>query len=102
MTHIKLKFDNPWCLMCHRVEFNGEFCGRGCDCPAQKGKDICDYLRFQHIELETEVNEYEFRDNPAPEPGLTLYRKEIPIDLISYLEIDGRVLIDFEQERVKV
>lgn len=95
MTHIKCKYDMPFCLMAHPVLFSGDLCGRGCECPSQKGKDVCNYLRFQHVEVETEVNEYEFQEPPAPNPGLTLYKREIPIDLISYLEIDGKVLINF-------
>lgn len=100
MTHIKCKFDKPFCLLAFKVQFEGEFCGRGCSCPAQQGNDICRYLRFQHIEFEDEVSSYDFREHPDPEPGLTLYKSKIPLDLITYLEIDGKELIDFGEVKI--
>lgn len=95
MTHIKLKYDVPYCLLAFKVKYEGEFCGQGCNCPHLEGNDICRYLRFQHREVETDVFDYAFTDNPDPEPGITFNNQTISTDLITYLEIDGRVLIDF-------
>lgn len=101
MTHIKCKFDIPYCLLAHPVKFTGEFCGHGCGCKYLQGSEICNYFRFSHRELEKDFTDFEFRESPDPDPGLEYEGKLIPIDLISYLDIDGRVLIDFCEERAK-
>ena len=95
MTHIKCKYDMPFCLMAHPVQYAGEYCGRLCGCPYQQGKDVCRFLRFQHGEFEKDTNKYCFCDNPNPDPGLFIDDHLIAIDLITYLEIDGKILIDF-------
>lgn len=97
MTHVKVKFDVPYCLMAQKIEYNGDLCAVGSTCLFLSGNDICKYLRFQHVEFEDDVTRYEFREHPDPEPGLTLYIGKIPLDLINYLEIDDRVLIDYEE-----
>ena len=97
MTHIKCKFDMPYCLVGHQVKFTGEFCSHGCGCKYLKGKEICNYFRFSHREIEKDVIEYEFKEAPGEDPGLMVDGNHIPIDLISFLQIDGKVLVDYEE-----
>lgn len=96
MTHIKYKLDVPGCLFCLTPKFDGEWCSNSSLCKHFYGTDKCKGFRWRHMEGEIDTSSFRFSDDPRDQ-GLTINGLFIPKDLITYLEIDGNVIEDYQK-----
>ena len=107
MAHIVCKYRIPDCRLLNNVpvytpEFVSDWCNEDAESYCsdfQNANGHCKHFCWRHFQFEKTVKNYEYsEDFKNGNDGLKLGKQFISLDLIDYLEIDGKDLVEESNE----